>query len=151
MPHGKTFVNRGKVRAGRPGARIIGIRDEEPLKIVRQVQGGFRFERLVELQKATELSWEALAGFVGIAPRTLVRRQSDRRLRPDESDRVLRAATIFDLATELFEGDAGAARQWLQTPQPGLGGGVPLEIASTEVGAREVEKLMGRLEDGVFA
>ena len=33
----------------------------------------------------------------------------------------------------------------------GLGGEVPLEIASTGVGARDVENLIIRLEHGVFA
>jgi uncharacterized protein (DUF2384 family) len=35
-------------------------------------------------------------------------------------------------------------------PQRALGGAVPLEIAKTEVGAREVEQIIGRLEQGVF-
>ena len=64
---------------------------------------------------------------------------------------MLRASTIFDMAVEMFEGDMRAARKWLETPQPGLGGETPLDFASTEVGAREVENLIGRLEHGVFA
>jgi uncharacterized protein (DUF2384 family) len=37
------------------------------------------------------------------------------------------------------------------TPQFGLGGAVPLEYAETEVGAREVENLLGRIEHGVYS
>ena len=36
------------------------------------------------------------------------------------------------------------------TPQRALGGAIPLDIAKTEVGAREVEQIIGRLEQGVF-
>ena len=43
------------------------------------------------------------------------------------------------------------ARQWLTSPQYGLGGAVPLEYAETEVGAREVEDLLGRIEHGVYS
>ena len=43
------------------------------------------------------------------------------------------------------------ARKWLFSPQVGLGGAVPLEYAETEVGAREVENLLGRIEYGVYA
>ena len=43
------------------------------------------------------------------------------------------------------------ARQWLTSPQLGLGGSVPLEYAETEVGAREVEDLLGRIEYGVYS
>ena len=97
------------------------------------------------------LPWAKVARFVAIPQRTLTRRQNDGRLGPDESDRVLRASRIFDLAVDLFEGDVAGARQWLQARQPGLGGEVPIEFASTEVGAREVENLIGRLEHGVIA
>ena len=40
--------------------------------------------------------------------------------------------------------------QWLATPQPGLNAEKPLEFARSEIGAREVEDLIGRLEHGVF-
>jgi putative toxin-antitoxin system antitoxin component (TIGR02293 family) len=97
------------------------------------------------------LPWEKIARFVAIPQRTLSRRQSEGKLQPDESDRVWRASAIFDMAVDLFEGDVAAARQWLQAPQSALGGEMPLDFASTEVGAREVENLIGRLEHGVFA
>jgi putative toxin-antitoxin system antitoxin component (TIGR02293 family) len=50
----------------------------------------------------------------------------------------------------LFEGDRDAAADWLTRPQPALGGAVPLELAKTGLGTREVEALIGRLEHGVF-
>jgi putative toxin-antitoxin system antitoxin component (TIGR02293 family) len=138
-------------RKARPGVRTLAIGAADSRGIVRLVRAGFPFSRLARLQKATALPWEKVACFIGMPQRTLTRRRSEGRLRPDESDRVWRASAIFDLAVDLFEGDAAAARQWLETPQPGLGGEVPLEFASTEVGAREVEDLIGRLEHGVVA
>jgi putative toxin-antitoxin system antitoxin component (TIGR02293 family) len=42
-------------------------------------------------------------------------------------------------------------RRWLNSPQVGLGGAIPLEYAETEVGAREVEHLLGRIEYGVYS
>ena len=42
-------------------------------------------------------------------------------------------------------------RRWLTSPQVGLGGAIPLEYAETEVGAREVENLLGRIEYGVYS
>lgn len=135
---------------GRPGARTLGIEAREAIGLVRQIQAGLPYRRLARFQKATALPWERVARLVAIPPRTLTRRQHEGRLRPDESDRLWRASAIFDMAVDLFEGDAAAARQWLLTPQAGLGGAVPLDLTSTEVGAREVENLIGRLEHGVF-
>jgi putative toxin-antitoxin system antitoxin component (TIGR02293 family) len=51
---------------------------------------------------------------------------------------------------QLFEGDADAARRWLTTPSKELDNTAPLDFARTELGAREVEDLIGRLEHGVF-
>jgi putative toxin-antitoxin system antitoxin component (TIGR02293 family) len=120
-------------------------------ELVRLVKAGLPFDRLVKFQKTAGIPMDVVARLAGIPRRTLARRQHDGRLRPDESDRVLRLSTLFDLATDLFEGDADGARRWLESPQTGLGGEVPFEFASTEVGAREVENLILRLEHGVIA
>ena len=73
------------------------------------------------------------------------------RLQPGESDRLLRVARVIARAIELLEGDDKAARHWLSAPQRALAGAVPLTLAQTEFGALEVERLIGRLEHGVFS
>ncbi len=73
------------------------------------------------------------------------------RLAPDESERLLRVSMLFEKAVDLFDGDVAEATRWLRSPQRGLGGPSPLEFARTEVGAREVENLIGRLEHGVIS
>ena len=92
-----------------------------------------------------------VAALIQIPPRTLTRRRSGGRLQPDESDRLLRAARLFQLTVELFESNIDAARAWFSSPKKALGGKTPLEFARTEVGAREVENLIGRLEHGVYS
>lgn len=135
----------------RRGCRTLGIGARDSMQVIRLVEQGFPFSRLTKLRKTAALSMEEVAGFVAISQRTLARRQKEGRLHPDESDRVWRASLIFDMVVDLFEGDVSAARQWLQSPQKALGGKTPLEFASTGVGAREVEDLIGRLEHGVVA
>ena len=87
---------------------------------------------------------------VGIPSRTLIRRKHAGRLKPEESERLLRIINLHNKAIALFEGDRASAVRWLQTPQKALDDSVPLEYAKTEVGARAVEELIGRLEHGVF-
>jgi putative toxin-antitoxin system antitoxin component (TIGR02293 family) len=50
----------------------------------------------------------------------------------------------------LFNRDAEGARRWLSRPAKALGGLTPLEMTETEIGASEVQHLIGRLEDGVI-
>jgi len=52
---------------------------------------------------------------------------------------------------DLFEGDVAAVHRWLTRPNRALGYVPPLSYAKTEVGAREVEDLIMRLEHGIFS
>lgn len=131
-------------------AHKLGITTDNAVEMVHRVRDGFPYKVLANFQKSTKLPWAAISRFVAIPQRTLTRRQSQGTLQSDESDRVLRASRIFEMAVALFEGDTEAAGKWLQSSQRDLGGETPLDFASTEVGAREVENLIGRLEHGVF-
>jgi putative toxin-antitoxin system antitoxin component (TIGR02293 family) len=151
MPATLTKPIRSIARRSKPqsASGLLGM-SADPMRVDRQVREGLPFSRLARFQKATALPWDRITRLVSIPKRTLTRRQSEGRLRPDESDRVWRASRVFDLAVDLFEGDVPGARRWLETPAPALGGEVPLELAATEAGAREVERLIMQLEDGVF-
>lgn len=72
------------------------------------------------------------------------------RLDSSESDKLVRLSRVVGRTLALFEDNQAEAKHWLASPQLALGGASPLEMASTEVGAREVEALIGRLEYGVF-
>lgn len=139
-------------RATAPGLRLLAIAHRKgDIDVVELVRAGFPFSKFERLEKASGLSRDALSRLLGIPARTLTRRQGEGRLRPDESDRVLRAAAIFEVAQGLFADDAAAATAWLESPHAALGGKTPLALAATEVGARAVARLIGRLEHGVFA
>ena len=97
------------------------------------------------------LSASDVARVTGIPLRTMARRKDAGKLKPVESERLLRLTFLFEQAMDLFEGDAESARIWLESPNAGLDGETPLRLAETEIGAREVENLIGRLEHGVFS
>jgi len=137
-------------RGALAGTQLLGIESRRTRELVGQVQAGFPFSYLVHLEQQSGLSRQQLAQFAAIPPRTLARRQRAGQLAPEESDRLLRFARIFESLIDLFEGDKDHARRWLLTPSVALGKTPPLEFMSTEVGAREVEQLIGRLEHGVF-
>jgi putative toxin-antitoxin system antitoxin component (TIGR02293 family) len=140
---------RGGQKQGYHYVALLGIRVFEPLGIYKCVRKGFAYSALARFQQNTSLPAAVLAAWAQIPPRTLARRKQEGKLDPEESDRLLRVSRIFGRALELFEGDAVAAREWLSTEQVALGGLVPLELAKTDVGAHEVENLIGRLEYGI--
>jgi putative toxin-antitoxin system antitoxin component (TIGR02293 family) len=68
-----------------------------------------------------------------------------------ESDSLARHSSLLSQAIAVFDGDEEAAKQWLSCPQVGLGNGVPLDLAQTSFGYREVEKLLTRIDHGAYA
>jgi len=146
---------RQQLRAGQPGPHayvvLLGLDTFDAPALMRTVQRGIAYRAFERLRRNTSLSVDRLIDLINLPRRTLTRRKADGRFRPDESDRLLRAARLFGKALQLFEGDRDAAVEWLTRAQPALGGGVPLDLARTELGVREVERLVGRLEHGVFS
>lgn len=121
-----------------------------PTELIQKIQKGLRFSELKTLQDTLDLPFEKLAAKLCISRSTLQRRKVAGRLTPDESDKVLRFARLLEHATGVF-GDVDKARAWLKHPQYGLGGAVPLDYAETEIGAREVDDLLGRIDYGVYS
>jgi len=112
---------------------------------------GFSYQALIAFETNSGVSLQELAEAIGIPERTLARRRAAGRLAPEESERLLRLSSIFEKSVELFEGDVASAVHWLSAPKRALENQTPLQYARTEVGAREVENLIGRLEHGVFS
>ena len=123
---------------------------DHPHQLIRRIQQGLRFRELQELQAGIDMPLEDLAGKLSISRSTLQRRKAAGRLSPQESDKVMRFAALLSQATRIF-GNAERAKAWLKFPQRGLGGAIPLDYAETEIGAREVERLLGRIDYSVYS
>ena len=85
-----------------------------------------------------------------IADRTLDRRIADgENLKIDEADGIARLLRVVAMARQVFE-DSTLADEWLRSANPALDGLVPIQMARTDLGGREVEAVLGRIEHGVF-
>ena len=125
--------------------------DFTPSKLIEVLRVGLPMQELDDLQASLDVPAEKLAPMLGISKATFHRRKgAGRKLKPAVSDRVVRFARLLGKAVKVF-GDIEDAKQWLNSPQFGLGGVVPLDYAQTEIGAREVENLLGRIEYGVYS
>lgn len=131
-------------------ASLLGIKARKTTDLIVHIEKGLPFTALEKLGKATGLTLEQVRAGIGISERTLARRKITHSLTSEESDRLVRFSRIFALAVELFEGNKEAARKWFLAPNRAFAGASPYQMTRTEVGAREVENLIGRLEHGVF-
>lgn len=123
----------------------------KPGNLVEVIEVGLPVTELTELKNSLDVPVDKLAPMLGISKATFHRRKgAGSKLNPAVSDRVVRFARLLGKAVKVF-GDIEDAKQWLKSPQFGLGRAVPLDYAKTEVGAREVENLLGRIEYGVYS
>lgn len=141
---------KASVRALLPG-RSLGLKASSSGELIRQIQRGFSFRALLDLQTRVGVPMAEIASIINLSPRTLARRKSSGRLSADESEKLLRLSAVFEQAVDLFEGDQAGALKWLTAPRKEFENETPLAYSRTELGAREVEDLLGRLEHGVFS
>lgn len=68
----------------------------------------------------------------------------------DVSDQSERVARIIAKAVEVL-GSLEQAQAWLKSPNRALGGEVPLDLLDTEIGARQVDEILIRLDFCLFS
>lgn len=86
-----------------------------------------------------------------VSERTFKRRLANREtLKPSEADAVSRLLRVTQAAVRAF-GEEDFARKWLNLPVPSLNGAIPIELAATDAGAREVETVLGRFMHGIIS
>lgn len=131
--------------------KVTGVPSGNRAQMLANVRSGLGYKVISYLEDAFRVPQKEIAGVLSIPASTLTRRKKEGRLHADESDRVVRLAALKDAALALMQGNDDAAVAWLQTPLGILGGESPLQHASTEIGARDVEDLIGRIRHGVFS
>ena len=129
----------------------LGLRACDISELIQQLERGLSFKSLEKLARLSGFAISTIAEAIGIPLRTLARRKTSGRLTPGESERLLRISAVFEKTVDLFEGDIAGAVNWLTTPKRALGGQIPFQYSRTELGSREIENLIGRLEHGVFS
>jgi putative toxin-antitoxin system antitoxin component (TIGR02293 family) len=117
--------------------------------MVQRVEEGLPVMEVVKFGKQAGFTNDELARLINIPARTYARRIADKgRLKIHEGERAARLMRVFDYAKRLFVTDENT-RGWFNAKLIVLGGRTPLEYAQTEPGAREIEAVIERIEDGV--
>src|SRR5262245_6020796 len=116
----------------------------------RRIRQGLPYRSLESLRARLGLSVPETASVLHMPPRTLARRRQARKLDADESDRLYRIARVASHAFAVFGAEAKATA-WLRRSNRALNGEAPIRLLDTDVGARHVEDILGRIEYGVVS
>ncbi len=129
------------------GKQTLGRALSSEGELREAIREGFPPAVVANLMRASGLTLKELAGALDLSPRSLQRRRRSGRLARFESDRLYRLARLMAIAGDCL-GDAERARRWLKRPNRALGGLAPVAAIDTELGARQVENLLGRIAYG---
>jgi putative toxin-antitoxin system antitoxin component (TIGR02293 family) len=128
-----------RARPGRPSRRAPppGLAEEERAFIHDEIVHGIDAKKVKRLIDRGVLGAKQV--FRVIPERTFNRRLAKREmLKVPEADAIGRLLRVIEAAKKAF-GDADFATQWRNLPNPVLKNRVPIEMAETDAGAREVE------------
>ena len=126
-------------------AALLGLTTYALPDLLRTIEGGLPARVFDHFVEQTGLSADRVGELADISRRDVAVRREDGHFTRAESDRLVRSARVFGAAVELFGGDRATAGVWLMSGQPSLAGSVPLDLARTDLGAREVERTIAQL------
>jgi putative toxin-antitoxin system antitoxin component (TIGR02293 family) len=142
------------VPAGAAGAWLLyrdSLLDSPPQTQISEIRKGAPASNLIGMAEALRVPRERVYHLIGLSSSTAKRKLArDETLDPLMTERLIRLGAIERLAEDTF-GDAELASAWLQTGNLGLGNETPLSLLDTEVGCREVSRVLNAIAYGAAA
>jgi putative toxin-antitoxin system antitoxin component (TIGR02293 family) len=132
------------------GQQVLKRVVENDFDLIEAIEGGLPIAAFESVIRDGTFSAGELHELV-LPRRTFThRKQKGQGLTADESDRLTRAVRLAGRAEEAI-GDPEKAARWLRKPNRALLGKRPLDLLESDVGARMVEQVLGRIEHGLGA
>jgi putative toxin-antitoxin system antitoxin component (TIGR02293 family) len=130
------------------GPEVVGWRARAPEDLAERVREGLPFVALAAVAEQYGISRDVLCDILHLSRRNFLRRREQKRLAPDESDRLYRLARVLAHANRVFE-DPGESADWIHAPNTSLGKQRPLSLLDTDIGVQRVDRVLGRIEHGI--
>jgi putative toxin-antitoxin system antitoxin component (TIGR02293 family) len=115
---------------------------------LKRIQTGFSPNWIRATREAFKLSNDLLEALFNASISTLERRQKQQQpLDAVASERLDRVAMVASQALDVFEAPEKASR-WMVTLNAALGDQTPLHLCESEIGARQVRRVLAAMEYG---
>lgn len=118
--------------------------------LISLIKSGVSRQSLDDLIAATGLSLSELADCMHMTERTLRNYTPQTRLGPEQSERAIEIANLYEKGTETF-GSLQAFKKYMDSEVMALGGKKPKAFLDTSVGIEFLKDELGRIQYGVFA
>lgn len=123
---------------------------DNDMDLIELSRRGIPKKTLKSLADYSSISIKSLSQLLPVSERTIQRYAEDDKFKSDVSEHIILIARVLFRADEVF-GNRKDLKEWLTTPQLGLGERTPLSLLDTSFGAQLVIDELGRLEHGVYS
>ena len=110
----------------------------------------FSGQTLVDIQKQTSLSPIAIAGVVGVSKSKYYDLIKLDNLGTKNIDALADFAMLWQKGIEAFDGNKNLLNEWLEIRNENLGNIKPIELLSSRIGRRDLEKAFLRIEHSTY-
>ena len=141
-------IDIGKVTAALGGPRVLGTVPHSLPELAAAVAQGLPRGVVHEIAAHAAPLGGDLRNKVAALVVSRATYKRSQRLSPIASERAERLARVVALAAQAL-GSKDEARTWLNAPHPLLGNRTPIEIAASDLGARQVERILINIEHGL--
>ncbi len=117
--------------------------------IARSRQGVLRAEA-DQVAALVGLTDKEMATALGLSASYLHRLKTDKRISQDASERLLLLENLLQHALDTFEGKAATVLGWLRAPLRELDYQTPWQTLDTVTGYQLVDRVLGRIDHGIF-
>ena len=132
------------------GKKVLKRQVRSDLDLLAAIQRGLPTRAVEEVLRSGLLEPGEVYELV-VARRTLAHRKEKRQpLSPQQSDRLARVVRVADLAEDAL-GNREKAARWLRKPNRSIQDQRPIDLLKSDIGARMVERALGRIEHGVYS
>ncbi len=154
-------VDRGGVLTYAPKGLDVfvrGVNVAPPMQLLETERAGVDAAFLGDLAKRMDVSYSHLAETVGIPKATAARKLARNEM--IDGAAAIALARLLALAGEIVDDSTSPEAasfntakwlgQWIERPQPALGGRKPCELLDTPTGVSMVTKLLGAIRSGAY-
>jgi len=115
---------------------------------IQSIKSGFAIDWADAARQVFGLPVQNMIALLNLSSATYERRRKDAKpLNATASERLERIASVALLAARVFE-DEVTACAWMSRPNPTLNGATPVMHCETDIGARQVRRILHALEWG---
>lgn len=119
-------------------------------EIIARSRTGIRRAEADRVAELVGLTDRELSAALGLSASYLHRLKTEQRMSQEASERLLLLENLIHHALDTFEGYPKTVLGWLRTPLRELNQQTPLQALDTVTGFGVVERVLGRIDHGIF-